>query len=223
MFAEISPLLNPDAARQLCQQLSGMTWESGAGSAAAARNRKNNEQLTVATRAVQPALGELGQAVLNHPEVRRFAEPKFISRIFFGRYGEGMYYGTHNDGPITSGGGPGPGRADVSFTIFLSDPDSYEGGELVLESPFGEAKIKPPAGHAVIYDTGLMHRVDPVTSGQRVVTVGWIQSWIQDPMQRAILRDVKDAIRESGNRDNDSEETIRLRRIYASLVRRWAS
>lgn len=222
MFTQITEMLPADIARGISEQISSMNWESGAKSAAAGINRKNNEQLSIQNPSAQPYLKQIGQTVMNHAEVKTFAEPHILSRIFFGRYGEGMFYGSHNDAPITSGGGFGKGRADVSFTIFLSEPDSYEGGELVLESPFGEVRVKGEAGSAVMYDTGLMHRVEPITGGSRVVTVGWLQSWIQDPQERAILRDLKSAIFEAASRDNDSEETIRLRRIHANLMRRWA-
>jgi len=222
MFTRIEPLLSKEVVDQIVTGLEQLSWEDGLDTAAPLQTRKRNEQLTIATVEARPLLLQIGQAVLQHPGVRVFAEPKKISRIFIGRYREGMRYGNHNDAPITAGGGQGQGRADVSFTVFLGGPDSYEGGELVLESDFGEVVAKEPAGHAVFYDSGLIHRVEEVRSGTRLVAVGWIESWIGDPQERAILRQMQAAIGIAAAREAEGEEAIRLRRIYCDLVRRWA-
>ena len=222
MFTKITPLLSSVFVNKIVAKLEQLPWEDGGDTAGAASTRKQNEQLTVATVEARPLLQQVAQTVLQHPEVRAIAEPKKISRIFFGRYGEGMHYGSHNDAPITSGGGQGPGRSDVSFTIFLGDPDSYEGGELIVETDFGEIAAKEPLGDALFYDSGLMHRVEKVRSGTRLVAVGWIESWIGDPQERSILRLLQEAIRDAAARDPDGEEAVRLRRIRGNLVRRWA-
>jgi PKHD-type hydroxylase len=97
-----------------------------------------------------------------------------------------------------------------------------EGGELVVESDFGEITSKQPVGHGVFYDSGLLHRVEEVGSGTRLVAVGWIESWIGDPQERAILRELQEAIRDAAAREAEGAEAIRLRRIRGNLVRRWA-
>ena len=222
MFAKIAPLLSSAFVNKIVAQLDQFPWEDGADTAGAALTRKNNEQLTVATAEARPLLQQVAQAVLQHPEVRAIAEPKRMSRILFGRYGQGMRYGSHNDAPITSGGGQGPGRSDVSFTIFLGDPDSYQGGELIVETDFGEIAGKESVGDALFYDSGLMHRVEEVRSGTRLVAVGWIESWIADPQERSILRLLHEAVRDAAARDPDGEEAVRLRRIRGNLIRRWA-
>ena len=222
MFAKVTPLLTPEAVDRIRDDLQHFTWEDGMNTAGPMQTRKYNEQLTLATTEAQPIILQLAQSVLQHPDVRAYAEPKKMSRILFARYGKGMHYGKHNDVPITAGGGQGQGRADISFTLFMSEPQDYEGGELVLESDFGEIALKEPAGHAVLYDSGLAHRVEEVRSGTRLVAVGWIESWIGDPQQRAILRELQAAIRDASARDAEGEEAIRLRRIRGNLVRRWA-
>jgi PKHD-type hydroxylase len=222
MFTRIAPLLSAEFVNEIAAGLDRLAWEDGMDTAGPLQTRKNNEQLTVSTVEARPLLQQVAQAVLQHPEVRAFAEPKKMARIFFGKYGEGMHYGRHNDAPITAGGGQGQGRADVSFTVFLADPESYQGGELILESAFGEIALKEPVGHAVFYDSGLLHRVEKVRSGTRLVAVGWIESWIGDPQERAILRELHEAIRDAAVREAEGAEAIRLRRIRADLVRRWA-
>ena len=222
MFTKIAPLLSAEFVDKIAAGLDQLAWEDGMDTAGPLQTRKKNEQLTMATVEARPLLLQVAQAVLQHPEVRAFAEPKKMSRILFGRYSEGMHYGIHNDAPITAGGGQGQGRADVSFTVFLRNPDSYEGGELIVESAFGEIASKEPVGHAVFYDSGLMHRVEEVRSGTRLVVVGWIESWIGDPQERAILCDMQEAIRDAAAREAEGEEASRLRRIRGNLVRRWA-
>lgn len=222
MFARVAPLLPPESVGKIVAKLDQFGWEDGMDTAGALQTRKHNQQLTLATAEVRPLLLQVAQSVLQHPEVRAFAEPRKMSRIMFAKYDEGMHYGKHNDVPITAGGGQGQGRADISFSIFLTDADSYEGGELVLESDFGEISLKEPAGHAVLYDAGLMHRVEEVRSGTRLVVVGWIESWIGDPQERAILRQMHEAVRDAAAREAEGEEAIRLRQIRAGLLRRWA-
>ena len=222
MFKTVDTLLAPNAARELLENTEKLRWEDGVKTAGAAQTRKRNEQLTIQTPGARPHLQRLAERVMSHPEVRAFAEPKRMSRILLGRYFEGCRYGVHNDAPITSGAGQGQGRADVSFTVFLAGPDAYEGGHLCLHSPFGETRIKGDAGSAVLYDTGLMHEVEEITSGQRVVCVGWIESWIPDASARAVLQDLAPAIRAAAQDDPECEEAVRLRRIRANLVRRWA-
>lgn len=222
MFTRIAPLLSSEAVDNIIAGLDQLAWEDGMDTAGKAQTRKQNEQLTVNTAEARPLLMQVSQAILQHPEVRAFAEPKKMSRIMFSRYREGMYYGRHNDAAITAGGGQGQGRADISFTVFLTQPDSYQGGELILESSFGEVAVKHPAGNAVFYDSGLLHRVEEVRSGARLVIVGWIESWIGDPQERAILSELQEAIRDAAMREAEGEEAIRLRRIRGELVRRWA-
>lgn len=222
MFQIVDALLAPDNARKLVEDTEKLPWEDGMKTAGAAQTRKHNEQLTIQTPLARPFLQRLSERVLSHPEVRGFAEPKRLSRILLARYHEGSRYGMHNDAPITAGGGQGQGRADISFTVFLTDPANYDGGSLLLHSPFGETSIKGEAGQAVFYDTGLMHEVEEVTRGQRVVCVGWIESWIQDPSARAVLKDLGEAIRSAAEIAPEGEDAVRLRRIRGNLMRRWA-
>ncbi|MEM8956039.1 MAG: Fe2+-dependent dioxygenase [Verrucomicrobiota bacterium] len=221
MFTRIENFLQPTQLVDWVSRIENLTWEDGARTAGAGKKRKNNEQLTPATKEAVPALQLAMQHLMNHPHLKAWAEPRRIARIMFARYGEGMFYGSHNDAPITHFQAL-PARADISFTIFLNDPSEYEGGELVLESPLGECVAKEPAGTIVLYDTGLRHRVDPITSGTRLVAVGWIESLIRSPEAREILRDIDQALNALALADNDGEDTIALRRARANLLRMWA-
>lgn len=222
MFRRVPDFIATQGATKLLERLDTFEWQDGQNTASFAKNRKFNEQLTFETEAARPLLREIGQAVLQHPLVRGFAQPKRLSRVLFNRYSEGMHYGSHNDAAITSGGGQGEGRADVSFTVFLTPPDSYGGGELVLESTLGEVSLKEGQGDMVLYDTGISHRVEKLTSGTRIAAVGWIESWVADPQARAVLAELGDAITAAAGRDAEGKEAIRLRRIRGNLLRRWA-
>jgi PKHD-type hydroxylase len=217
MLMQIPAVLNEGELAEVRAQLAGQVWEDGAVSAGAAARRKHNLQLSGG--AVQPLLAALGTRLMQHPAVKAWAEPKRIPRLMFSRYTQGMYYHSHNDAALT---GTPPGRADVSFTLFLSPPASCSGGELVLETAVGEVPIKPLAGTLVLYETGLMHRVNTVSAGERLALVGWIESTVRSPQARDVLRDLGQAIWQAGQRDNDGEEVIRLRRVRANLLRMWA-
>ena len=116
--------------------------------------------------------------------------PKALTPLVFSRYGGGQAYGSHVDNPLMGGI-----RTDVSFTLFLAEPEAYDGGALVIESPSGEDAVKLPAGHMVVYPSTALHRVEPVTRGERVAAVGWAQSHIRDAAQRELLFDLETARR----------------------------
>jgi len=120
-----------------------------------------------------------------------FAMPKNIAPPIFSKYDVGMEYGSHVDSPLV--GQKSLIRSDLSFTVFLSSPDSDDGGELAVQAGFGERKIKLPAGHAVVYQSKSLHRVKPVSRGSRIVALGWLQSLVQDEGMRDILFDLTSA------------------------------
>ncbi len=139
----------------------------------------------------------------------------------YSRYGPGMGYGSHIDLAVMSGGGRMV-RADISMTIFLSEPDSYEGGELVIERMSVEEHFKLPAGHAVVYDTGATHRVTPVTAGERLVAVLWAQSAVRDDRMRHILFDLSQVMDAMGADRAGPEHQAQLVRAYNNLLRATA-
>jgi len=221
MYQVIPGFLDEPQLETLRAQLTPMNWEDGTLTAGNARNRKHNRQLTHLSREAVPLLQQAARNVMSHPGVQQWAEPRRIARILFSRYDEGMFYRSHNDAAVLRVQGP-PARADISFTLLLSEPADYTGGELVLETVAGDLAIKEPAGTLVLYDTGLRHRVETVESGCRLVTVGWVESLIRAPEAREVLRDLNPLIKAAMTRDPDGDEVISLRRVRASLMRIWA-
>jgi PKHD-type hydroxylase len=149
-----------------------------------ARNVKNNLQLDGA--ANKSLIARLTKAITIHPEFRLYVMPVKLTPIMVSRYDVGMEYGIHSDNNVISGV-----RTDVSFTLFLENPAAYEGGELAIDSGHGETKFKLPAGWMVMYPSGPLHRVTPVTTGRRLAAVGWAQSWFRDARQREIVAEME--------------------------------
>ena len=165
------------------------------------------------------------QAILDKVEASLRANPVFISAarphhfvgLMLSRYHDGMAYGTHVDDALMAGG-----RTDLSFTLFLSEEDSYEGGELVIEEYIEDQAIKLQAGDMVLYPSNTLHRVAPVTSGERLVVIGWVTSWVKDPAQREVLFDLDQSINESWEATGKTEQFDRLTKTRSNLLRMWA-
>jgi PKHD-type hydroxylase len=137
------------------------------------------------------------------------------------RYENGMTYGNHVDDPIMGQSGP-RFRSDVSMTIFLRPPESYEGGELTIKTTFGEKKVKLKAGSAVVYPSSSLHRVEPVTSGERVVVLAWIQSYVRDPAKRELLFELNQAREFLLRNEGEAEHTAQVDKSYVNLLRMWS-
>lgn len=185
----------------------------------AARTAKQNRQLDPADPQVQALAGRLVAAVGAHPVLTRFARPARIGAPLLSRYRPGDAYGLHVDDALM---GEPPLRTDLAWTLFLSEPDSYDGGELVIESHEGETPVKLPAGALVVYDCGALHRVAPVTRGERLACVGWIQSRVRDGRQRELLFTLDQARRALHGREGDSTEFLQLSQVHSQLLRMWA-
>lgn len=196
---------------------SGVFVDGVLSSGWASRLVKNNEQLGAG-----PALEAAQQKVIAtlraNPVFAAAVLPRHFAPPLFARYVPGMQFGSHMDNPLM---GPDHMRADVSVTIFLSDPDSYDGGELVMETTGGEAAYKLAAGSAVTYPTTMMHRVEPVTRGTRKVAVTWAQSLIRRPDQREILFDLERTSREIFEREGKSEHFNLINKSTSNLRRMW--
>jgi len=188
--AAVRDVLAPELLEQLHALIAAHPFTDGKLTATGmAKGVKNNEQID-ATEAPQ-LLDFLRRHVINNPLFRELAMPRALSHLMVSRYSAGMEYGSHTDAAIM----PSGNRADVSFTLFLAAPDSYEGGELALETPFGEQRVKLAAGSMILYPTGELHRVLPVTSGERLAVVGWVQSRVRDAHRRQLLLDLEQARR----------------------------
>lgn len=183
-----------------------------------ARRVKHNEQLG----RDQPKRAEIDKLVidsLNASEMfRRIAHPRRIRRPLISRYRSGMEYGLHVDDAVMGG----DFRSDLSVTLFLSQPMDYDGGELELHTGYGPTTIKLPAGAAVVYPSGALHRVTPVTRGERLAAVTWVQSRVRDVARREILADLDRVKRHFAKLEPEGEETDLLFKSYANLLRMWS-
>lgn len=184
-----------------------------------ARQVKNNTQLKKDTAPTQELSILVSQALKRNSLFQIAARPKAMRPIIFSRYQLGMSYGTHVDNAIM--GNENLMRSDLSFTLFLSDPTTYTGGELVIESTQGEQAFKLEAGSLILYPSTTLHRVEPVTAGERLAAISWIQSLIRETGDREILFDldtVRDGLfRQSGK----TAEFDLLSKSIANLLRKW--
>jgi PKHD-type hydroxylase len=140
-----------------------------------------------------------------------------LTQLILSRYRTGQTYGLHVDDALMQGL-----RTDLSFTLFLSDPETYDGGALIIEDAFEARAIKPAAGDLFLYPATTLHRVEPVTSGQRLAVVGWVQSLVRDPGQRDILFDVDQAVEYTFTTEGKSPQFDRLSKTRSNLLRLWA-
>ncbi|MEX1365453.1 MAG: Fe2+-dependent dioxygenase [Nannocystaceae bacterium] len=173
------------------------------------------------TQALREPIEPLCRAVMAQVmKNRRFsgrALPHEAVQPMLNRYRVGDQYGLHEDSPIQSGI-----RADLSYTLFLSDPSTYEGGELVLGEGQAAVPIKLPARSLVCYPSGTLHQVLPVTAGERLAMVGWVQSLVRDAAARRLLSELREATDALTERGGMSGEVGTLSRVYGGLLRRWA-
>lgn len=216
-FSVLTGFLNADALAAARKLMDTAHYIEGAATATdAAREVKHNLQVDPAdAQSIQPLQQLLLQAINLSGSLREAAIPKEIHDPRFALYQPGMAYGWHVDSPLM---GHPPVRTDFGMTVFLDPPETYEGGELELQTPGGLVQFKPPAGDAVVYPCCYLHRVAPVVSGQRRVMVTWIQSLVPDPGHRAILAALQGI---QSRLDVHSPEALELQQQLANLTRLW--
>jgi PKHD-type hydroxylase len=228
MLITLPDILSADQLATARQLLSCAPWEDGAQSAGPqARTAKNNEQLPhgceAATAISQMVLGGLNRSAL-------FFSAALPLRIFtprVNRYsGTANTYGNHIDNAIRlkpmDGGGTECVRTDVSCTVFLNDPEDYDGGELTISDTYGTRGVKLPAGHAVLYPGTSLHQVTQVTRGQRLASFLWVQSMVRSDEQRRLLFDMDMALLALRQREGETAEATQLTGTYHNLLRMWA-
>jgi len=224
MLVRIPEILSAAEAAEARAALLAAEWTDGKVTAGAqSREAKHNLQIPAGS----PAGRLLGDKLLarlgSHELFTAAALPLRVFPPLFNRYDEGMAFGTHIDNAIR----PVPGapirvRTDLSATLFLTPPEDYEGGELVIEDTYGEQRVKFAAGDMVLYPATSRHRVEPVTRGSRIGSFFWIQSMVRDDGARALLYDLDTAIRALRTRHGETAEAVQLTGVYHNLVRRWA-
>lgn len=219
MSFHLDGLLNAEVLRSWTSRLlaAGELWRPGEETAGwHARGVKHNRQLDRGSPLHQELAADLEARLSGHPLLQAAAFPRRLHGLLFSRCAAGEGYGRHIDNAWMAGG-----RSDFSFTLFLSDPDSYGGGELVLEMEGGERSVKLPAGSAVFYPSTLLHRVVPVERGERLVAVGWIESRVRHQEQRQLLFELDTARRALYQRSGKDEIFDLVSRSYSNLLRHW--
>jgi PKHD-type hydroxylase len=226
MLTIIEQVLTKDEVRQFRDYLDQANWQDGVDTAGTlARRVKSNLQLNdqseVAISLGHHILRNLG----GHPRFISAALPRKIYPPKFNRYENGGSYGTHIDSAVMHI--PGTNlqlRSDLAATLFLCEPDDYDGGELEIESEFGAQAIKLSAGDMVLYPASSMHRVLPVTRGARVASFFWIESLVGDDGERTLLFDLDQAIQHiAPTSELDEKNLLKLTGVYHNLLRRWAA
>jgi PKHD-type hydroxylase len=222
MLLTVPGVLKPDELALAREWLSGVRFVDGKASAgAAARRVKHNLEAERGASELE-RLDEMVMGGLSrHPMYRGGALPLHAATPLYIRYAPGMEYGEHLDDPIMGAGGV-MYRSDVAVTVFLSAPQEYDGGELVIRGAQSEQRIKLPAGDAVLYPAGTLHHVNPVTRGERLVAVTWVQSVVRDPARRELLYGLNLAREKLLASVPGAEETAQVNAAYLNLIRMWS-
>ena len=224
MLLQVPNVLSAEQVAQFRRMLGEADWADGRITAGyQSAQAKHNQQLPEES----PVAQQLGEAVLaamqRSPLFMSAALPLKIFPPLFNRYEGGHSFGSHVDNAIRHvRGKPHRDRTDLSATLFLSAPDEYDGGELVIEDTYGLHSVKLPAGDLILYPASSLHLVRPVTSGVRVASFFWIESMVRDDGQRTLLYDLDRATQQVHRDLPDSPAAVQLTGIYHNLLRRWA-
>jgi PKHD-type hydroxylase len=224
MLLHIPDVLSATQLRDCRQALDGAEWVDGRVTAGFQSARaKDNAQVPEEDPAAR-AQGDMILAALERMPL--FISATLALRVFpplFNRYQGGQSFGTHIDNAIRQVKGTARRiRTDLSATLFLTPPEEYEGGELMVEDHYGTHAVKLPAGSMVVYPASSLHHVTPVTAGARVSAFFWIQSMVRDDGQRTLLFDLDTAIQKLGRDVPDHPSVVQLTGVYHNLIRRWA-
>jgi PKHD-type hydroxylase len=224
MMLQIPDLLSADQVRQCRQALEQASWADGRATAGhQAMRAKQNLQLPVDS----PVAEQIGKLVMDalsrSPLFMSAALPLKVLPPRFNRYEGGGQYGNHVDSAILSvPGTPHRIRSDISATLFFSNPDEYDGGELTVEDSYGAHTVKLPAGHLVLYPGSSLHRVTPVMRGTRYASFFWVQSLVREDSQRTLLFELDTAIQKLTPSRPDDPALQQLTGVYHNLLRRWS-
>lgn len=225
MLITIPEVLTAKAATDLRDQIIAAEWIDGnATSGAGAASVKHNRQLPEDADVTRQAQAQVTAALMDNAAFLSAALPHSVFPPLFNRYGPGEDFGLHVDNAIRFHGQSGARiRTDLSCTLFLTDPGTYEGGELEIEGHLGPARYKLPAGHAILYPSTSLHRVTPVTRGERISCFFWLQSLVADNAAREMLYELDQSVQSlTAERGKSDAQVLRLTAIYHNLVRRWA-
>jgi len=224
MLLHVPNILTPEQLRHVRAELDRADWTDGRQTVGAQGAQvKRNLQLPEAS-PVREALGRLiFDALAQHPLYHAAALPLRTLAPRFNRYEGGGHYGYHVDGAVMALPGGGQLRSDLSCTLFLAEPDEYDGGELVVNDTYGEHEAKLPAGDLLLYPSSSLHEVRPVTRGSRLAAFFWVQSLVRDDGRRRLLFDLDVAIQSlTASPGTDRATLLSLTGIYHNLLRQWS-
>lgn len=222
MLLHVPGLLSPELLSQIDQLIPSLTFADGRATATgAAQQVKNNLQVSKEAHQAHPEVQQLvARAILSNPLVQQAIMPVKVLPPIISKYEPGMHYGWHTDSPLM--GDEFTIRVDVSITVFLNAPATYEGGELMIHAPSGFVQYKLEKGDAIIYPTTRLHGVNAVVSGNRLAAVTWMQCAVKDPEKRELLFQLKATSDAIGKSQPGSMEHLMLMQVYSNLVRMWA-
>lgn len=224
MLLHIPAVLDPDQLRQMRHALTAADWTDGRETVGAQGARvKQNQQLPDAS-PLRRQLGLIVQSALaRNPIYHAATLPLRMLPPRFNRYEGGGHYGFHVDGAVMAlGAEAGQLRSDISCTLYLSDPQEYDGGELIVSDTYGEHEVKLPAGDLIVYPSSSLHRVMPVTRGARVASFFWVQSLVRDDARRRLLYELDSSIQSLTRSGADAAAVLQLTGVYHNLLRQWA-
>jgi PKHD-type hydroxylase len=231
MLIQIADVLTGDEVREARKHLAEAEWVDGrATSGYMASEVKRNAQVKEGTAAAQ-AVGDIVlRGLARSKQFMSFALPLRVFPPMFNSYAGGQTFGNHIDTAVRQVSTTGQRiRADVSCTLFLTPPEEYEGGELVVEDSYGEHRVKLPMGHMVVYPSTSLHRVEPVLSGNRVSSFFWVQSMVRTDARRTLLYELDSAIQRVAGADVEGKGQDAIRKggveltgVYHNLLREWA-
>ena len=223
MMYRIPGVLSEQEVRFLVDELNHAEWVDGRATVGAQGAQvKNNQQVDTRSERYAQLQAKVLDAVNRHSLFFAAALPKTISSPLFNRYQQQETYGFHVDGAVRQHPHSGWMRPDLSATLFLSSPESYDGGELTINDTYGQHSVKLPAGDLVLYPSSSLHCVTPVTRGVRVASFMWIQSMIRDDKRRAMLFELDGTIQSLKNQHGESAEALSLLNLYHNLLREWS-
>ncbi|CAG9202871.1 PKHD-type hydroxylase PSP6_v1_210260 [Paraburkholderia tropica] len=224
MIVEIPGVFSPQESKVLVERLRAAQWIDGKATAGAQSQRvKHNRQLA----GDDPLAREIGDEIIDRlakdAVFMSAALPKRIYPPLFNSYAGGESFGFHIDNAVRGiRASRERVRTDLSATLFLADPASYDGGELVIRDTYGEQRVKLPAGHMILYPGSSVHKVEPVTRGERIASFFWIESLVREDAQRALLLDMDVAIQRLTMQNANDESLVQLTGCYHNLLRMWA-
>jgi PKHD-type hydroxylase len=225
MLLHVPGILDAALLAQVRQALAAAEWTDGRATVGPQGAQvKRNEQLPDASPVRQRLAALVLEALARSPLFHAAALPCRIFPPRFNRYQGGGEYGFHVDGAVMTVAGADAFqlRSDVSCTLFLAEPEEYDGGELVIHDTYGEHEVKLPAGDLIVYPSNSLHCVTPVTRGARLACFFWVQSLVRDPAQRQLLFDLDSSIQALTQTGADRDALLRLTGTYHNLLRRWA-